>query len=73
MASKKYAVPDKSSCVACGACKPKCPRNAIRIQRGCFAMIDTELCVGCGKCEKICPIGCISLEDREEVSREPEE
>ena len=65
MAGKRYAVPEKNKCVACGACKSKCPKHAIRIQKGCYAIIDTEACVGCGKCSMICPIGCITMVDSE--------
>lgn len=67
MMSKRIAAPDSSICVACGACIKVCPREAIRIFKGCCAIVDIEKCIGCGKCEKICPAGCITVKDREEI------
>lgn len=64
MASKKYAEAVQSRCVACGACVKTCPREAISIWRGCYAVVEKELCVGCGLCEKTCPAGCIQLLER---------
>lgn len=65
MLSKRYAQPDCTRCVSCGACMNECPRDAIRIHRGCYAVIDALRCVGCGKCTKICPANCITLLERE--------
>ena len=65
MASKRYASPDRERCVSCGACVRECPRTAIQIWRGCWAVIDRELCVGCGRCAKACPADCIALRERE--------
>ena len=64
MASKKFAEAEKSICVACGACRKECPREAISIWKGCYAQIDKEVCVGCGMCEKVCPAGCITIKER---------
>ena len=64
---KKLAVIDKFVCVACGACTKVCPKGAISIYRGCFAVADTAKCVGCGLCAKACPAGCISAKERGEV------
>ena len=61
---KKLAVVDKSICVACGVCAAKCPRDAISIYKGCYALVD-EKCVGCGICARACPAGCISVEAKE--------
>ncbi len=49
-------------CVACGSCIRVCPRNAVAIPRGIFALVDEKLCVGCGKCVKECPASVIRLE-----------
>ena len=65
MASKRFALVNKKSCVACGACKKECPREAINIWKGCFAQIDELICIGCGKCERICPAEAISFKERE--------
>ena len=64
MASKKYAVVDKSRCVACGACVKECPMNALSVWKGCYAVINPDICIGCGKCERSCPAGSISVMDR---------
>ena len=37
-------------CVACEACLPYCPMEAISIQRG-IAVIEQEECVECGICQ----------------------
>lgn len=66
MASKRYAMPDKTRCVSCGACAGECPRNAISIWRGCYATVDKSACVGCGICQRTCPANCIALVDRED-------
>ncbi len=63
--SKRYARPDGGRCVACGACVKECPRGAVRVDRGCEALVDPELCVGCGRCARVCPADCISLVARE--------
>lgn len=65
MASKRFAEVDQSCCVACGACVKECPRSAIQIWRGCYAVVDRELCVGCGKCRKTCPADTIEMKQRE--------
>ena len=62
---KRMFVVDQSVCVACGVCMKTCPRGAISIDRGCYAVIDREKCVGCGLCGKACPAG--SIEERGEV------
>ena len=65
MASKRYAAVNRKRCVSCGACRKECPRAAIEVWRGCFAVVDTVLCVGCGKCAKVCPADCITFQQRE--------
>ena len=61
---KKCAIVDRSVCVACGACVKSCPKGAISIHRGCYAVVS-EQCVGCGLCGKTCPAGCISVQEKE--------
>jgi ferredoxin len=41
------------SCVACGACMPECPVEAI--SEGDIYKIDPEKCTDCGTCVDICP------------------
>ena len=64
---KKLAVVDKSICVACGACMKTCPKGAISIYRGCYAVAEDAKCVGCGLCAKTCPAGCIAIKERSEA------
>ena len=64
---KKIAAIEKKVCVACGVCMNTCPRDAISIYRGCYAMVDGKKCVGCGLCGKACPATCISIQERSEV------
>ena len=52
---KKIAVIDPIVCVACGVCMKSCPRDAISIYRGCYAVVEDEKCVGCGDCMRACP------------------
>lgn len=60
---KRTAAPDKKVCVACGACRKVCPRSAISIWKGCYAVVNEENCVGCGICAKTCPAGCIEIKE----------
>lgn len=60
MMLKKKAYVEQKRCVACGACYKSCPKNAITIWKGIYAIINAENCVGCGLCEKTCPAGAIS-------------
>ena len=64
---KKLAFVDKKICVACGVCMKACPKGAISIYRGCYAMVKEANCVGCGLCAKTCPAGCIATKERSEA------
>ncbi|SFQ37927.1 4Fe-4S dicluster domain-containing protein [Lachnospiraceae bacterium XBB1006] len=59
---------NKKRCVACGECAYTCPKTAITVKNGCFAIVDAALCVGCGLCAKACPADCIDI--MEEVHHE---
>lgn len=48
---------EQNRCVACGVCVQVCPKDAISIYKGCYAVVDEEQCIGCGICEKNCPAG----------------
>lgn len=67
MASKKVAAPNRSRCAACGACIKACPKGALSVYKGCYAVVTEEICVGCGKCAKTCPADCIVIKEREAV------
>ena len=63
---KKLAIVDARVCVACGVCMKACPKGAISIDRGCYAVVAEAKCVGCGLCARECPAGCIGLQERGE-------
>lgn len=52
------------TCIACGACLPECPVNAIS-EGDPIYIIDPEKCVECQgyhdspKCVSVCPVDCI--------------
>ena len=64
---KKLAFVDKKRCVACGVCMKACPKGALTIYRGCYAVVDADTCVGCGLCAKACPAGCLETRERSEA------
>lgn len=45
----------KDSCIACSACMPECPVEAI--SEGEIYSIDESKCIDCGACEAVCPVG----------------
>ena len=65
----RKAVNDTDRCVACGVCALQCPRNAISIYKGCYAVVDAGKCVGCALCEKACPAGSINVMEVENGSK----
>ncbi|MCR5665595.1 MAG: 4Fe-4S binding protein [Eubacterium sp.] len=64
--ARKKARANESRCVACGVCALQCPRQAIQIENGCYAVVDDMQCVGCGICAKACPADAILI--KEEVA-----
>lgn len=64
---KRVASVDKKRCVACGVCENTCPLAAVKVHRGCYAVVEEILCVGSGKCAKSCPVGCIEMKERAAV------
>jgi len=44
-------------CIACGACQPECPVDAI--SEGEKYSIDPDTCIDCGACVAACPVGAI--------------
>lgn len=66
MLIRNIAVVAKPHCVACGCCTRVCPKNAITIYKGMYAIVSTA-CVGCGKCAAACPAGIIGIAAKEEA------
>ncbi len=62
--TERKAMVDKKRCVACGACEAVCPKCAIVVWKGCFAVVKEDICVGCGLCSRTCPAGCVQVEVR---------
>ena len=58
---KNGQLDSRKCCVSCGACRKVCPKNAVSIWKGCFAVVDTTACVGCGICKTKCDKGVIKI------------
>lgn len=67
MRIRKLASVDRRLCVSCGTCELNCPKEAIRIWKGCWAVVSSDACIGCKKCSRVCPADCITLMEREEA------
>ena len=65
----RKAANDIKRCVACGVCALPCPREAIEIYKGCYAVVDLIKCVGCGICEKACPAGSVKVKEVQDGSK----
>ena len=48
-----YVIGD--SCIACGACAPECPVEAIAEGDPAY-IIDADKCIDCGACANVCPV-----------------
>lgn len=55
---------NREKCVACGACIKECPRSALSVHHGCYAVVNEDICLGCGICERTCPALAISMKER---------
>jgi len=61
----KKARVNRAECVACGVCSKTCPRQAITVFHGLYAVVNEDVCIGCKKCEKACPASVIQVVDKE--------
>ncbi|NLM05453.1 MAG: 4Fe-4S binding protein [Tissierellia bacterium] len=52
---------NKDICIGCGACKRKCPVEAITGQVKGAHVIDQDTCIKCGNCMDVCPVGAVEL------------
>ncbi len=59
----RKAVVNENDCVACGVCVKTCPKSAVSVFKGSYAMVDRNICVGCGLCGKTCPTGAIEVKE----------
>ncbi len=50
---EKMAYVITEDCIACGACVPECPTDAI--SEGDIYIIDPDACIDCGACNDVCP------------------
>jgi ferredoxin len=44
-------------CIACGACEPECPEEAIS-EGDPIYVIDPSKCNDCASCAEVCPVDC---------------
>ncbi|MEW6724939.1 MAG: 4Fe-4S binding protein [Bacillota bacterium] len=44
-----------NECLACGACQPECPTEAIS-EGDPIYIIDPAKCIDCGACASVCPV-----------------
>ena len=60
--TRRKAKVNSELCVACGSCVKVCPKGAVSVWNGAFAIIDRDICVGCMKCQRECPASVIEME-----------
>ena len=51
---KQLAYKIHDNCIACGACQPECPADAITA--GDIYVINADTCIDCGACANVCPV-----------------
>ena len=58
-------------CLDCGACRPRCPMDALETRNGKTA-VDHGRCIGCGACIGVCPSEALRLVEKERPAAPPE-
>ena len=58
-------------CLDCGACRPRCPMDALGPVEGATA-VDHARCIGCGACIGVCPSEALRLVPKERPAAPPE-
>lgn len=61
------------ACIGCGACKTKCPVNAIDGEKKAVHQINPIRCVDCGVCGKICPKEAVLNQNKLRLVKVPRE
>ena len=56
-------LPDR--CIACGACLPVCPENALTADAAGKVRVDRQRCTNCGVCPPVCDPHALELVGRE--------
>ncbi len=51
----------EAKCPGCGACRPRCPVNAIEGSKGKPHRIDAEVCTRCGACFDVCQFDAVKI------------
>lgn len=60
LTNKKIRI-DQGDCEGCGACKERCPNNAIYWNENGLAQVDPSICLTCGYCAPVCPVRAIIM------------
>lgn len=68
MSLSKRVMHIHQDCVACGSCVKVCPKGAVSVYKGLYAVVNPSQCVGCGKCAVACPAGIIEIVEREAMT-----
>lgn len=69
--SKSIAHIHEDTCVACGCCLKACPRQALSIWKGSYAVVNRDRCVGCQVCSRECPASAITMISRPQQGCQP--
>ena len=65
--SSYFSRVNEETCIACGACREKCPMDAISLED--TATVDIKRCIGCGICITACEYDSIRLYPKNDDDR----